>query len=71
MEGADNRLIVISDHGFCSFGEARIQTLPLETNEGKLKGDHHEKAIVITHNLDAAISEPQDVFRATKKELLG
>lgn len=71
LDGTDNRLIAISDHGFCSFGEARIQTLPLETKEGKLKGDHHENAIVITHNLNYAINEPQDVFRAVKAELLG
>ena len=70
-DGADNGLIVISDHGFCSFGEARIQTLPLETKEGKPKGDQHENAVVITHNLDYVMNEPQDVFRAVQKELLG
>jgi len=30
LEEENNRLIVISDHGFCSFGEAKIQTLPEE-----------------------------------------
>lgn len=71
VSDAGNRLIVISDHGFCSFGEAKVQTLPLETKEGKLKGDHHENAIVITRNLDYTINEPQDVFRAVANELLG
>ena len=60
----DNRLIVISDHGFCSFGEAKVQTLPEESEWGELKGDHHEDAIVITVNLDYPIERPQDVFNA-------
>jgi predicted AlkP superfamily phosphohydrolase/phosphomutase len=64
LEGEDNRLIVISDHGFCSFGEAKIQTLPEETEHGKLKGDHHENALLITVNLDYEIDKPQDVFFA-------
>ncbi|MBA7685352.1 hypothetical protein ES703_93775 [subsurface metagenome] len=64
-----NRLIVISDHGFCSFGEAKVRTLPLESGEGKLKGDHHENALLITVNLDYPIERPQDVFFALKKEL--
>ena len=64
LEEEDNRLIVISDHGFCSFGEAKIQTLPEETEHGKLKGDHHENALLITVNLDYEINRPQDVFHA-------
>ena len=64
LEEKDNRLIVISDHGFCSFGEAKIQTLPEETEHGKLKGDHHENALLITVNVDHEINGPQDVFRA-------
>jgi len=71
LEDVNNRLIVISDHGFCSFGEAKVRTLPAETNEGKLKGDHHENAVVITYNLGHTINEPQDVFRAVKLHLLG
>lgn len=65
-----NRLIVISDHGFCSFGEAKIQTLPRETEQGTLKGDHHENALLITVNLDYEVGKPQDVFYAIKKHLL-
>lgn len=63
-----NRLIVISDHGFCSFGEAKIQTLPLKSDWGELKGDHHENALFIAINLDYQIERPQDVFLAIKKE---
>jgi predicted AlkP superfamily phosphohydrolase/phosphomutase len=64
LEEKNNRLIVISDHGFCSFGEARIQTLPEETEHGRLKGDHHENALLITVNVDYQIDKPQDVFHA-------
>ena len=66
-----NRLIIISDHGFCSFGEAKIQTLPKETEQGTLKGDHHENALLITVNLDYEIDTPQDVFYAIKRQLTG
>jgi predicted AlkP superfamily phosphohydrolase/phosphomutase len=61
-----NKLILISDHGFCSFGEAKVQTLPEHTKEGKLnlKGDHHENALLITVNVDYEINKPQDVFFA-------
>ncbi|MFC1968116.1 alkaline phosphatase family protein [Chloroflexota bacterium] len=65
----DNKLIVISDHGFCSFGEAKIQTLPRETEQGTLKGDHHENALLITVNIEYEIEKPQDVFYAIKQEL--
>ena len=58
----NNKLIVISDHGFCSFGEAKIRTLPEHTEYGKLKGDHHENALLITVNVDFEIERPQDIF---------
>ncbi|MFB6075777.1 MAG: alkaline phosphatase family protein [Candidatus Aenigmatarchaeota archaeon] len=64
VDREENNLIVISDHGFCSFGEAKIQTLPKKTEKGELKGDHHEDAILITKNVEYEINEPQDVFRA-------
>ncbi len=66
LDNRDNKLIVISDHGFCSFGEAKVQTLPLKSEAGELKGDHHENAILITVNLDFEIKRPQDVFFAIK-----
>jgi len=70
LNSKDNKLIVISDHGFCSFGEAKIQTLPQQTEQGTLKGDHHENALLITANIDYEISRPQDVFYAIEKHLL-
>ncbi|MCD6230837.1 MAG: alkaline phosphatase family protein [Dehalococcoidia bacterium] len=70
LENKANRLIIISDHGFCSFGEAKVQTLPEQTKQGKLKGDHHENALLITVNVDYDINRPQDVFFAVK-ELAG
>lgn len=69
LNDAANKLIVVSDHGFCSFGEARVQTLPQQTAQGTLKGDHHENALLITVNVDYQINRPQDVFSAIRKEL--
>ncbi|MFC1846813.1 alkaline phosphatase family protein [Chloroflexota bacterium] len=69
LEDKNNRLIVISDHGFCSFGEARVQTLPQKTEQGELKGDHHENAILVTVNVDYQIDRPQDVFYALQQQL--
>jgi predicted AlkP superfamily phosphohydrolase/phosphomutase len=60
----NNKLIVISDHGFCSFGDAKVQTLPEYTKDGQLKGDHHEDAFLVTVNVDYDIERPQDVFFA-------
>lgn len=68
LKNKKNRLILISDHGFCSFGEAKVQTLPVETPFGKLKGDHHENALLITVNVNYEILRPQDVFFAIKDE---
>lgn len=65
----NNKLIVISDHGFCSFGEAKVQTLPENTPDGKLKGDHHEDAFLVTVNVGYEINRPQDVFFAVKEEV--
>jgi predicted AlkP superfamily phosphohydrolase/phosphomutase len=69
LSDENNKLIVISDHGFCSFGEAKVQTLPEQTAHGKLKGDHHENALLITVNLDYPINSPQDVFHAILRSL--
>ena len=68
LDDKNNKLIVISDHGFCSFGEAKVQTLPLKSEAGELKGDHHENALLITVNLDFEIEKPQDVFFAIIKQ---
>lgn len=69
LNDRNNKLIVISDHGFCSFGEAKVQTLPREANGRKIKGDHHENALLITVNLDYPIEKPQDVFFAIGEAL--
>ncbi len=68
LQNQKNKLILISDHGFCSFGEAKVQTLPKVTPHGKLKGDHHENAVLVTLNVDYDIQRPQDVFYAIKEE---
>ena len=68
LKERQNKLIIISDHGFCSFGEAKIQTLPLKSEGGELKGDHHENALLITVNLGYKIEKPQDLFFALKRE---
>lgn len=71
LEDRQNKLILISDHGFCSFGEAKVQTLPQKSDWGELKGDHHENALLITANIDYPIERPQDVFFALRKEFEG
>ena len=68
LEQKQNKLIVVSDHGFCHFNEAKTQTLPYETEWGQLKGDHSEIALLITVNVDYGIEKPQDVFEAIMKE---
>lgn len=69
LDDEESKLIVISDHGFCSFGEATIKTLPERTEQGKLKGDHHENALLITVNVEHKIDKPQDVFHTIKNDL--
>lgn len=69
VEEGQNKLIVISDRGFCSFGEAQIQTLPQKREWGELKADHHENSLLVTVNLHYEIERPQDVFFAIKKSL--
>lgn len=66
-----DKLIVISDHGFCSWNETeeKEHTLPKKTPEGEIKGDHHREAILITKNVNCEINKPQDIFNAIKSEL--
>lgn len=69
LEKYGEKLVVISDHGFCGIGEARIRTLPDVSADGqRLKGDHHEEAILITRNVDAEITKPEDVFKVIMEE---
>ncbi|RLG36384.1 hypothetical protein DRN79_04985 [Methanosarcinales archaeon] len=63
-EHGDDRLILISDHGFCSFENARVRTLT--AHEG-IKGDHSDRAMVVTVNVPYDIKRPQDVFFAIRK----
>jgi len=59
------KIIIVSDHGFCSRGEAKVQTLPDKNDRGEpLKGDHHEEAILITKNVDYPIESHKDIFSA-------
>ncbi len=64
------KIIVVSDHGFCARGDAKVQTLPEISADGeKLKGDHHEEAILITKNINYEINEHKDVFGAIMHEM--
>ena len=47
-----------------------VQTLPEQTKEGKLKGDHQENAFLVTINIDYEINQPQDVFYAIRQEVV-
>lgn len=69
LDKGGNKLIVISDHGFCSFGEAKTQTLPMKTEYGEVKGDHHEEALLITVNIACEIGRVEEVFHCLKTEL--
>lgn len=69
LEKYGDKLVVISDHGFCGIGEAKTKTLPEVSADGqKLKGDHHEEAILITRGLEKTIEKPEDVFKVIMEE---
>ncbi len=64
------KLIIISDHGFCGLGEARTKTLPEENEQGeKLKGDHHQEAILITRGIKNTLKEHKDLYEVILKEI--
>jgi hypothetical protein len=65
----EDKLIVVSDHGFANWDEVKEHTLPKKTPEGEIKGDHHKEAILITKNVSSPINSPQDVFYAIRGEL--
>ncbi|MBI3963552.1 MAG: alkaline phosphatase family protein [Candidatus Kerfeldbacteria bacterium] len=68
----DPEMLIISDHGFCDYDAAPIQTLPKVTSTGRtLKGDHHPDAIVLRHNIDFPIAQPMDVYHGLAKRFLG
>lgn len=65
----DDKIIIISDHGFCSWEESKVPTLAKKTPKGKMiKGDHHPEAILITKNINQEINKPEDLFFAIQKE---
>jgi predicted AlkP superfamily phosphohydrolase/phosphomutase len=69
LKNQGEKLIILSDHGFCSRGEAKIRTLPERNSKGELlKGDHHEEAILITLGIDTPINHHKDVFKAIIEE---
>lgn len=68
--GHGEKLIVVSDHGFCDFDNAPVRTLPEVAKDGtKLKGDHHPNAILITENLDCEIKTVRDIFGCLVEQL--
>lgn len=69
LKDKGEKLIVISDHGFADFGETEVQTLPKETPNAKIKGDHDKNAILITRNIKSEIENLRDVQKAILSEL--
>lgn len=59
-----NKLIIVSDHGFCDKDEADIRTLPDETPRGEIKGEHSKHAVLITKNIDHDIATIRDIATA-------
>jgi predicted AlkP superfamily phosphohydrolase/phosphomutase len=65
----DNKVLIVSDHGFCSWKESKTNTLKRFTPSGReVKGDHSDISIVIERGVDFGITKPQDVFFAIMKE---
>ncbi len=65
------KLIVVSDHGFCDREEAAVRTLPDETPKGEIKGEHSKEAILITRNIDREIGTIRDVADVIEAEVTG
>ncbi len=63
------KLIVISDHGFCDKDEAEVRTLPDETPAGEIKGEHSKYSILITKNVDRDIDTIRDVADVIEHEV--
>lgn len=65
----DEKVLVVSDHGFCGFDEAEVQTLPRVTKTGReLKGDHSKEAIWVKKNIKRAPNSIMNVFDVIKEE---
>ncbi|MFH1597597.1 MAG: alkaline phosphatase family protein [Patescibacteria group bacterium] len=64
----DDRILILSDHGFTDYDKAPVQTLPKVTSTGdQLKGDHHPDAICLSKNVPFKVKQPADVFRGLLK----
>ena len=65
-----DKVIILSDHGFCDWEKSKVHTLRRRNSSGRIiKGDHNQEAIIITKNIDCNIEELQDVFYCIKKEM--
>ena len=65
----DEKVMVVSDHGFCSWDESKFHTLrKRNSNRREIKGDHNQEMILITKNIGYKNERPQDVFYCIKKE---
>lgn len=65
LEKYGEKLMVMSDHGFCDRGKARVKTLPEFGSTGQeIKGDHHEEAMLITRGINYDIKEHKDIYNA-------
>jgi len=64
-----NKLLIISDHGFCDKDKAEVRTLPDETPKGGIKGEHSKHSIVITKNIDSEIDTIRDVAGVIEREV--
>lgn len=71
-------MIIHLSHPFRKFGWSETQPyslrylplqkkLPLKSEWGELKGDHHQNALLITVNVDYSIERPQDIFFALER----
>ena len=68
----DDKIIIVSDHGFCAMGESSIPTVKQpESFAREVKGEHDTDAILITKNINQEIKKPEDVFFAIQNELKG
>lgn len=63
------KLLVISDHGFCDKEEAEVRTLPDETPKGEIKGEHSKHSILITKNIEQPIETIRDVADVIEHEV--
>jgi predicted AlkP superfamily phosphohydrolase/phosphomutase len=67
----DEKIIIVSDHGFCSWDESNTHTLPRKNAHGrKIRGDHSDTSVAILRGLEYDIRRPQDIFFAIKKEFV-